>query len=116
MLNWESYSSVPNQLLDSLVSNSFAEFHSNGVTADQDKIGKIENAGRPATTEEIWSLLMACQFNAKFTFNNKANISYEDSTAPLRMLLKKDQKFKWKKEEEDVYQLLMGILEDPATL
>ena len=29
------------------------EFHSNGVTADQDKIGKIKNAGRPKTTEEL---------------------------------------------------------------
>ena len=90
-------------------------FHSNEVTADQDKICKIKNAGRPTTTEEVRSLLMACQFNAKFTFNNKANISYEDATASLRMLLKKDQKFKWEK-EEDAYQLLIHVLEDPETL
>ena len=56
---------------------------------------------------------MACQFNANFTFDNKANISYKDTTAPLRMLLRKDQKFKWEK-EEDAYQLQMRVLEDPA--
>ena len=58
---------------------------------------------------------MACQLNAKFIFNNNANISYKDSTTLQQMLLKKDQKFKWEK-EEDAYQLLMRLLEDPATL
>ena len=57
---------------------------------------------------------MACQFNAKFTFENKANISCEDATAPLQMLLEKDQKSKWEK-EEDGYQFLMRILEDEAS-
>ena len=42
---------------------------------------------------------MTRQFNAKFTFDNKANISYEDATASLRMLLKKKQKFKWEKKK-----------------
>ena len=92
------------------------EFHSNGVTADQDKIANIKDAGRPVDTEEVRSLLMACQFNAKFTFDNKAGTTYEDATAPLRRLLKKDQPFKWGKEEEDAYNLLMDVLNDPATL
>ena len=58
---------------------------------------------------------MVCQLNAKFIFNNNANISYKDSTTLQQMLLKKDQKFKWEK-EEDAYQLLTRLLEDPATL
>ena len=40
------------------------EFHSNGVTADKDKIGNIKMAGQPTSTEDVRSLLMACQFNA----------------------------------------------------
>ena len=32
------------------------EFHSNGVTTDQEKISKIKNAGRPSTAGEIRSL------------------------------------------------------------
>ena len=32
------------------------------------------------------------------------------------MLLKKDQKFKCEKVEEDAYQILMCVLEDPATI
>ena len=92
------------------------EFHSNGVTADRDKIGNNKDVGRPANTEDVRSLLMACQFNAKFTFDNSANITYEEATAPLRQLLKKNQHFRWGKEEEEAYQLLMHILDDPATL
>lgn len=57
---------------------------------------------------------MTRQFNAKFTFDNKENISYEDATASLRMFLKKKQKFKWEK-EENAYQFLMRILEDEAS-
>ena len=92
------------------------DFHSNGVTADPDKIRKIQEGGRPNNTEDVRSLLMACQYNAKFTFDNSLNLSYEEVTAPLRQLLKKGQKFTWGTEQEQAYQQLMTILNDPATL
>jgi len=44
-------------------------------------------------TLKMSCLLMACQYNAKFTFDNSLNLSYEEVTAPLRKLLKKGQKF-----------------------
>lgn len=91
-------------------------FSGNGVTADDDKIENIKEAGRPTSTEDVRSLLMACQFNAKFSFDNKRGTSYEEATAPLRRLLKKDVKFHWGENEEDAYKTLISIINDPATL
>ena len=42
--------------------------------------------------------------------------SYEEVTAPLRKLLKKDAEFKWTNMEEEAYVKLMEIISDPATL
>ena len=92
------------------------DFHSNGVTADSTKIDNIREGGRPSNTEEVRSLLMACQYNAKFVFDNTLNLSYEEVTAPLRRLLKKDEKFCWGAAEEKAYCQLLQILEDPSTL
>jgi len=36
-------------------------FYSNGVTADPQKIQNIKDGGRPRNTEDVRSLLMACQ-------------------------------------------------------
>ena len=59
---------------------------------------------------------MACQYNAKFTFDNAEGITYEETTAPLRRLLKKDVRFHWDEKEDKVYVTLMKIMNDPATL
>lgn len=59
-------------------------FNSNGVTADPDKISNITSSGKPTNLEDARSLLMACQFNAKFIFGTKDKRSYEEITAPLR--------------------------------
>ena len=72
--------------------------------------------GRPNNIEDIRSLLMACQYNAKFAFDNKNMGSYEEVTAPLRKLLKKDAEFKWTNVEEEAYVKLMETISDPATL
>ena len=45
-------------------------FTSEGVTADEDKIQAIMSQGKPESTEEIRSILMACQYNAKFLFDS----------------------------------------------
>ena len=91
-------------------------FNSNGVTADNDKIQDIVEEGRPENIEDIRSLLMACQYNAKFAFDNQSSGSYEEVTAPLRKLLKKDAEYKWTDIEEESYVKLMEIISDPATL
>ena len=41
----------------------------------------IQGGGRPRNIEDVRSLLMACQYNAKFTFDNTLNLSYEEVTA-----------------------------------
>ena len=92
------------------------DFHSNGVTADPEKIKNIQEGGRPSNIEDVRSLLMACQYNAKFTFDNSLNLSYEEVTAPVRQLLKKGQRFTWAPGQERSYQQLIEILNDPATL
>ena len=91
-------------------------FNSNGVTADIDKIQEIVKEGRPNNIEDVRSLLMACQYNAKFAFDNKNQGSYEEVTSPLRKLLKKNAEFEWSDAEEESYCKLMDILSDPATL
>ena len=87
-----------------------------GVTADTDKLEHIKQMGRPKNTEEVRSLLMACQYNAKFFMENIADKSYEDITDPLRKLLKKGVKFSWDDAEESSYQNLMNAMNNPATL
>ena len=75
------------------------------VTPDSNlrkKIKDIVKEGRPNNIEDIRSLLMACQYNAKFAFDNMNMGSYEEVTAPLRKLLKKDAEFKWTNVEEEL--------------
>ena len=91
-------------------------FTGHGVTADPEKHAHIEEAGPPTSIEDVRSLLMACQFNAKFAFDSTPGNSYEDITFPLRQLLKKDAKFKWDKNEEEAYKTLLAKMNDPATL
>jgi hypothetical protein len=60
---------------------------------------------------------MACQYNAKFLFDSpQVTETYEEVTAPLRALLKKDAKFAWGPDEEGAYQKLLTLMESPATL
>jgi hypothetical protein len=91
-------------------------FNSNGVTADMGKVKDIIKEGRPKDTEEVRSLLMACQYNAKFAFDNGNLGPYEDITLPLRKLLKKDAVFRWNQEEENAYCKLITTISDPSTL
>ena len=53
-----------------------------GVSA-KPKISIIQEKGRPSSSEDVRSLLMACQYNAKFTFDNPTvTESYEEITEP----------------------------------
>ena len=92
-------------------------FTSNGVTTDPEKLNNITQAGRPTNTEDVRSLLMACQFNAKFVFDHpRVEGTYEEITLPLRKLLQKDAEFKWDEEEDQAYQKLIEIMNNPSTL
>ena len=91
-------------------------FTGHGVTADPEKHANIKEAGPPTSIEDVRSLLMACQFNARFSFDSTTGLSYEDITFPLRQLLKKDAKFKWDQKEEEAYRLLINKMNDPSTL
>ena len=91
-------------------------FTGHGVTADPEKNANIKEAGPPTSIEDVRSLLMACQFNARFSFDSTTGLSYEDITFPLRQLLKKDAKFKWDQKEEEAYRLLINKMNDPSTL
>ena len=92
-------------------------FTSQGVTVDQDKINAIVAEGCPENTEDVRSFLMACQYNAKFLFDSaEVQDTYEEVTAPLRALLKKDVKFMWGDEQETAYGKLLTLMESPATL
>ena len=65
-------------------------FTSEGVTADEDKIQSIVSRGKPECTEDVRLFLMACQYNAKFLFDNpNVSESYEEITLPLRLCLRK---------------------------
>ena len=59
---------------------------------------------------------MACQYNAKFAFDNQNSGLYEEVTAPLRKLIKKDAEYKLTDIEEESYVKLMEIISKPATL
>ena len=51
---------------------------------------------------------MACQYNAKFIFDHPAvKDSYEEITAPLRKILRKDARFQWGKDQEEAYIKLL---------
>ena len=91
-------------------------FNSNGVTVDNDKVNSIIEEGRPRDLEDVRSLLMACQYNAKFAFDNDIQGSYEDITLPLRKLLRRDAVFRWEAKVEEAYNKLINIISNPATL
>ena len=93
------------------------QFTPHGVSADPKKIISIIEAGRPQTTEDVRSLLMACQYNVRFLFDHpNTSQSYEEITKPLRLLLKKGTKFHWQSSHEDAYNNLMSLMCSPATL
>ena len=91
-------------------------FSATGVSASPDKINTICQAGRPDTVEEVRSLLQACAFNAKFTFDHGEGRSYSEITAPLREMLGKEGTFRWTEDREHSYQELIRTMSSETTL
>ena len=91
-------------------------FSSAGVSADKDKIEAIVQAGRPENVEDVRSLLQAAAYNAKFAFDHKEDLTYEEVTAPLRELMEKGARFEWNNEREASYQKLLRMMNDKTIL
>jgi hypothetical protein len=91
-------------------------FSGTGVSADPKKIKNILDAGRPESTEDVRSLIQACSYNAKFSFDHNNKLTYSEVTAPLRELLGKDEIFRWTEERENSYVTLINIMSDKTTL
>ena len=87
-----------------------------GVTTDPEKVEAICGAGRPENIQDVKSLLQAAAYNAKFCFDHKEDMGYEEATAPLRQLLRKDAVFAWNAEREHAYQVLISMLRDRSIL
>ena len=91
-------------------------FSGAGVSADPDKIEVINTAGRPESIADVKSLLQAAAYNAKFAFDHREGVSYEEATAPLRELLVKDARFTWNDTRENSYQMILRMLSDKSIL
>jgi hypothetical protein len=91
-------------------------FSATGVSASPDKIKAIIEAGRPESTEDVRSLLQACGYNAKFTFDHDEKDTYSEITAPLREMTRKGEVFHWTQEREEAYKKLVRIMSDQTTL
>ena len=91
-------------------------FSAAGVSADPDKIQVIQEAGPPETIADVKSLLQAAAYNAKFAFDHREDLSYEEATAPLRELLTKDAQFSWNAAREKSYRMILRMLTDKSIL
>ena len=91
-------------------------FSRTGCSADPEKISQIREAGRPTSTEDVRSFLQACSYNAKFAFDHKLPTTYQETTAPLRLMLEKDAKFMWSDKQENSYRSLLNMLNDKTCL
>ena len=87
------------------------------VGVDTKKSKANMEQGRPQSLKDVRSFLMACQYNAKFAFDTPSlPDSYEEITASLFNLLKKNAKLHWGSEEEQTYSKLIQVMSSAATL
>ena len=77
---------------------------------------KLITIGKPQSTEDVRSFLQAAAFNAKLGFDHTGNITYEEATKPLRILMTKNAVFKWDKEKEQAYQNILNMMNSKTTL
>ena len=90
------------------------KFSKSGISADPEKIRAIKNEGRPSSTEDVKSLLQACQFNARFMFDTDR--AYAQLTAPLRRLTHKNATFVWNEDCERAYRDIMSAMTSETAL
>ena len=81
-----------------------------GVTPDPEKIDSLQKAASPKNESELQSFLGLCTYMSKFIEN------FSEKTAPLRKLLRKENKFTWTKQQEDAFQLLKNEITSDSVL
>ena len=54
--------------------------------------------------------------DAKYGFNHKEDLTYEEATAPLRQLLEKDTTYRWDDAREDSFQMLLRMMNSRTSL
>ena len=82
----------------------------NGVTPDPEKIESLKNAPPPKNVSELQSFLGLCTYVSRFIEK------FSEKTSPLRVLLRKGNKFTWTKEQETAFQLLKNDLTSESVL
>ena len=81
-----------------------------GVTPDPEKIDSLQKAASPKNESELQSFLGLCTYMSKFIEN------FSEKTAPLRKLLRKENKFTLTKQQEDAFQLLKNEITSDSVL
>lgn len=81
-----------------------------GISPTDDKVETIRNFRHPETVEELRSFLGLTNYLGKFVPN------LSTLTAPLRELLHKDVRFKWKPVHTDAFEKVKSELADPRNL
>lgn len=76
----------------------------NGIMPTQDKVSAVKNFRKPSSAEEVRSFLGLMNFVGKF-IPNLAEI-----TDPLRLLIKKDEKFVWQLVQQEAFDKLKECL------
>ena len=82
----------------------------NGIGPTSDRVKDIVNATEPTNGSEVKSFLGLVNFSARY-IPNLATIS-----EPLRQLTKKNQPFRWGKEQKESFQTLKQSLAEEKTL
>ena len=89
-------------------------FSSAGMSADQNKVKAIVEAGKPSSCEDVKSFLQAVQFNAKFTFDSEEQ--YAKMTEPLRKMTHKHARFNWTPECNTAYENIREAISSDTAL
>ncbi len=82
----------------------------NGVSASEEKIAAIQNAGQPKDVSEVRSFIGLVQYSAKFIPN------FASVAELLRKLVRKSECFRWEKEQQEAFQELKDLITSRETL
>ncbi|GBC41210.2 enzymatic polyprotein, putative [Rhizophagus irregularis DAOM 181602=DAOM 197198] len=81
-----------------------------GLRPDKEKVEKIENMRRPKTVTEVRSFLGLCSYYRRFIKG------FSKIAKPLLNLTKKNEKFEWKEEQQEAFDVLRTKLTENPIL
>ncbi|CAB5212107.1 unnamed protein product [Rhizophagus irregularis] len=81
-----------------------------GLRPDEKKVEKIKGIKRPETVTEVRSFLGLCSYYRRFIKD------FSKIAKPLHNLTKKDEKFEWKKEQQEAFDILRTKLTENPIL